>query len=156
MAFALYSTITLLAVIYCTVRPKVLNTLELTMIFLVVMYLDSNIMDFVMLNLKGIVLAKSTAARFTFYLTFIVLYPLIIACSLDHIRKINAKLLKVLMILASVMVIVGLERGLTHLNVLTYKNWNWLLDFAQWLCIYLITYCLHSLFRKLVLKELTH
>ncbi|MEH7116544.1 hypothetical protein V7128_03840 [Neobacillus vireti] len=156
MAFALYSTITLLAVIYFTVRPKVLNTLELTMIFLVVMYLDSNIMDFVMLNVKGIVLAKSTAAHFTFYFTFIGLYPLIIACCIDHIRKMKAKLFKVLMILAAVMSIVGLEQGLTQLNVLTYKNWNWLYDFAQWLCIYLITYYLHSLFRKLVLKELTH
>ncbi|PLS01432.1 hypothetical protein [Neobacillus cucumis] len=156
MAFAIYATISLFAVIYCTVRPKVLNTLELTMIFLVVMYLDSNIMDFVMLNLNGIVLAKATSARFTFYLSFIVLYPLIIACSIDHIRKIKAKLGKVLIVLAAVMAIVCLERGLTNLDVLTYRNWNWLYDFAQWLCIYLITCCLHSLFRKLVLKELTH
>ena len=156
MSFTIYSTISLIAAIYCTVRPKILNTLELTMIFLLVMYLDSNIMDLVMLNFKAIVLADKTSAHFTFYLTFIVLYPLIIACCIDHCRKVQAKWLKIFLILAAVAAIVGLENGLTYLNVLTYKDWNWSYDFAQWLCIYIITHCLHFLFRKLVLKELNH
>jgi|SRR3954447_1844749 hypothetical protein len=156
MAFTIYSTISLLAIIYCTVRPKILNTLELTVIFLLVMYLDSNIMDLVMLNLKGIELSKQTSGRFTFYLTFIVLYPLIIACSIDHLRKLQSKLLKALIILVAVAAIVGLENGLTYLNVLTYKNWHWSYDFVQWFCICLVTYFLHSLFRKIVLKELKH
>lgn len=102
MAFTIYSTITLLAVIYCTVRPKILNSLELTMIFLLVMYLDSNMMDLITLNIKGIILSKKSQDLFAFYLTFIVLYPLIISCSLDYIRKIQAKLGKVLMILLAV------------------------------------------------------
>lgn len=156
MAFTIYSTISLLAIIYCTVRPKILNTLELTMIFLVVMYLDSNVMDWVMLNLDSIDLGKTASDRFSFYLSFIVLYPLIIACSLDHLRKVKAVLARVLLILLAVLSIVGLENGLKYLKVLTYKNWNWSLDLIQWLSIYMITYFLHYLFRKLVLKELNH
>ncbi|MEH7096639.1 hypothetical protein [Neobacillus vireti] len=156
MSFTIYSTISLFAIIYCTVRPKILNTLELTMIFLVVMYLDSNVMDLVMLNLDRIVLGKTSSDRFTFYLSFIVLYPLIIACSLDHLRKVKAGFAKVLLILLAVFSIVGLENGLKYLQVLTYKNWNWSLDLLQWLCIYMITFFLHYLFRKLVLKELDH
>ncbi|MBM7654407.1 hypothetical protein [Neobacillus cucumis] len=156
MAFTIYSTITLLAVIYCTVRPKILNSLELTMIFLLVMYLDSNMMDLITLNIKGIILSKKSPDLFAFYLTFIVLYPLIISCSLDSIRKIQVKLGKVLMILLAVFSIVGLEQGLRYFKVLIYQNWNWSFDIIQWLCIYLITYFLHSLFRNLVLKELNH
>ena len=156
MSLTIYSTISLIAAIYCTVRPKILNTLELTMIFLLVMYLDSNIMDLVMLNFKAIELTDKTSAHVTFYLTFIVLYPLIIACCIDHCRKVQGSWLKIFLILAAVAAIVGLETGLTYLHVLTYKNWNWTYDFAQWLCIYIVTYYLHFLFRKLVLKELKH
>ncbi|WP_160725510.1 hypothetical protein [Bacillus sp. USDA818B3_A] len=156
MSLTIYSTISLLAVIYCTVRPKILNTIELMMIFLLVMYLDSNMMDILMLNYKRIVLGTTNSARFTFYLTFIVLYPLIIACSMDHIRKVQIKFIKVLIILAAVFSIVGLEQGLKLSKVLTYNHWHWSYDLIQWLCIYLITYYLHSLFRKLVLKELKH
>ncbi|MEH7418138.1 hypothetical protein V7266_22990 [Neobacillus drentensis] len=154
MSLTIYSTISLIAVIYCTVRPKILNTLELTMIFLLVMYLDSNVMDLVMLNSKRIEMSRTSADRFTFYLTFIVLYPLIIACSLDHLRKVQAKLGKILLILLAVSAIVGLESGLKYFKVLTYKNWNFSFDLVQWLCTYSITYFLHHLFRKLILKEL--
>ncbi|MFJ5714075.1 hypothetical protein [Neobacillus sp. NPDC093127] len=154
MSLVIFSTISLLAAIYFAVKPKNLNTLELAMIMILVVYLDSNFMDIAILNLKRFIVSDKPADRFSFYLTFILLYPLVIAWSIDRLYSLPHKALKVLFSLFTIMLIVGSEQLTKYVKAVNYVDWNWRLDIAQWLTIWLISYILHLLFRKLVLKEL--
>ncbi|EKN64736.1 hypothetical protein BABA_22648 [Neobacillus bataviensis LMG 21833] len=154
MSLVIFSTVSLIAVIYFAVKPKSLTPLELVMIVILVIYLDSNVMDIVMLNLKRIHLSENLAGQFAFYCTFILLYPLMIAWNIDHISSIRHKLGKFIFVLLTILTITGFESLSKYVKVVTYVNWNWWLDLAQWLTIWLATYFIHKLFQKLVLKEL--
>ncbi|MFK9091837.1 hypothetical protein [Bacillus salipaludis] len=156
MSLAIFSTISLIAAIYFAVKPKSLTALELAMIIILVIYLDSNIMDIVMLNLDRISLSDKQTDHFSFYFTFVLLYPLMITWNLDHIHTIRLKSLKVFFSLLTIFTITGFESLTKYLKVVKYVDWNWRLDFAQWLTIWLVSFLIHKLFRKLVLKELKH
>jgi len=154
MSLVIFSTISLVAAIYFAVKPKNLTVFELALIMLVVILLDSNIMDIVMLNIDRISLSDKRTDYFSFYCTFILLYPLMIAWNIDHISSIRFKPLKIFLSLFTILTITGFESLTKYLKVVKYVNWNWRLDLAQWLTIWLVSYFSHKLFRKLVLKEL--
>ncbi|WP_040203727.1 hypothetical protein [Neobacillus jeddahensis] len=154
MSLVTFSSISLLAIIYFVVMPKNLNTLELTMIIILVVYLDSNFMDISMLNLGTFKLTEKHHDQLTFYLTFTVLYPLFIATSLNLLRSFRFNFIKILIPFITISIIVGFDELIRHLAVIEYKNWNWPADFLQWLIIWMICYFTHILFRKLVMKEL--
>lgn len=154
MAFVIFSTISLLAVIYFAVMPKHLNALELAMIMIVVVFLDSNFMDIAMLNHDRFKLPRNHFKINSFYLTFTVLYPIIVAWSINQLSVMQSKPLKIFFFLFTVLAITGFEQLSKYLKVVKYVNWNWRLDLIQWLAIWLTTYFIHVLFRKLIMKEL--
>ncbi|MFZ7946308.1 hypothetical protein [Neobacillus sp. 19] len=154
MPLMIFSTISLIAVIYFTVKPKHLTTLELAMLIILVIYLDSNIMDIAMLNLERIHLSKNLSDQFSFYCTFILLYPLMIAWNIDHIHTIRLKSVKIVFSLLTILSITAFEGLTNYLKIVKYSSWNWRMDLVQWLSIWLVTYSVHKLFQKLVLKEL--
>ncbi|WP_144554968.1 hypothetical protein [Bacillus sp. X1(2014)] len=154
MSLVIFSTICSLVIIYFAVMPKNLNTLELALIMILVIYLDSNVMDIVMLNLKSIKLSDKLAGIVTFYLTFLVLYPLVLAWNIDRLYSTHHKSVKIGLSLFTILLIAGLESLTKIVNAVNYVNWNWQKDIVQWVIIWLISFGSHLLFRKLVLKEL--
>ncbi|MED4206312.1 hypothetical protein [Neobacillus mesonae] len=154
MSFVIFSTISILAVIYFAVMPKNLNALELAMIMIVVVFVDSNFMDIAILNLHLFKLPDNHADIFTFYLTFTILYPIIVTWSIDRLSAIARKPLKLVPPLFAVLVIVGFESLTKYVKAVKYIDWNWKLDFVQWFSIWLVTYFIHLLYKKLIMKEL--
>lgn len=154
MSLVIFSSISLLAVIYFTVKPKNLTPLELAMIMILVVYLDSNIMDIIMLNLDRIILSDHRHDHISFYCTFTLLYPLMIAWNLDHISSARSKSFKIFFALLTISSITGFESLSRYVKVVKYSDWNWRFDFVQWLSIWLVCFFVHKMFRNLVLKEL--
>ncbi|MFB5193325.1 hypothetical protein ACE198_00190 [Neobacillus sp. KR4-4] len=154
MSLVIFSTICSLVIIYFTVMPKNLNILELAFIIILVIYIDSNVMDIVMLNLESIQLSDKIAGIITFYLTFLVLYPLVVTWNIDRLYSTDHKLMKIGLSLFTILLIVGLENLAKIVDAVNYVNWNWQYDLIQWVTIWLFSVGCHHLFRKLVLKEL--
>lgn len=154
MSLVIFSSISLLAAIYFKVKPKHLTTLELAIIMITVVYLDSNIMDIIMLNLDKISLSNHRHDHISFYLTFTLLYPLMIAWNLDHISGIHSKWGKIFFVIVTIIALTGFEYLSRYLKVVNYSDWTWQMDVVQWVAIWLAAFFVHRQFRKLIVKEL--
>lgn len=154
MPLVIFSSITIMAIIYFICIPKKINALELSVIALVVIYLDSNFVDIILLNLDRFEISEHPIDIVTFYINLIILFPLIIVWSVNFFCRIKALLGKLLIIVFTTSLITAIESVSEQFKIVEFVHWEWWWTFLQWFLTWIISYFIRLWFRRLLLKEL--
>lgn len=152
MVLFFYILLNVIVIFLFIKKKKNLHPLEILVYWLISSYLFQNFSALCYMNFKTIYIPDILSLELAHFINRIILYPILLVTFLHYFLILSSLLKKILLIIGSVFVFVGLEWLADTLGVINHVHWRIWWSFAFWMGGLLLLISFMKLFRKLLFK----